>query len=123
MARTALRELALERILRIPTGAPPYRKPPVASAEDRVAMLKLALQGESRYRIDERELAPGAAGYTVDTLRALHRDFPGAEFFLLIGADQYEKFRAWKDPDEVLRLAQLLVFPRPGFSARGARVV
>jgi len=123
MARAALRELELDRILWIPTGAPPYREAPVASAEDRVAMLKLALKGEPKYQIDERELAPGASGYTVDTLRALKAQYPREEFTLLIGADQYEKFREWREPDEVARLAQLAVFPRPGFSARGARVV
>jgi nicotinate-nucleotide adenylyltransferase len=123
MARTAVRQLALDRILWIPTGNPPYRRRPVASADDRVAMLRLALKGKPKYQIDERELRPGASGYTVDTLRALHKDFPRAEFFLLIGADQHEKFRDWEKPDDVLRLAQLLVFPRPGFSAKGARVV
>jgi nicotinate-nucleotide adenylyltransferase len=124
MARAALRELGLDRVLWIPTGAPAYRKPPVASADDRVAMLKLALKGEARYQIDERELAPGASGYTVDTLRALKREYPNAELFLLIGADQYEKFREWREPDDVARLAELVVFPRPGFRVEGdARVV
>ncbi len=122
MARAALRELALDKVLWIPTGAPRYRQPPVASAADRVAMLKLALD-DPRYVIDERELAPGASGYTVDSLRALKREHPKDELFLLIGADQYEKFRDWREPDEVTRLAQLVVFPRPGFSARGARVL
>ena len=122
MARAALRELELDRILWIPTGSPGYRQPPVASAADRVAMLRLALD-DPRYVIDERELAAGASGYTVDTLRSLQRELAGSELFLLIGADQYEKFRDWREPEEVARLAQLVVFPRPGFSARGARVV
>src|SRR6202008_2593248 len=69
LAGTALRELPLDEILWIPTGTPGYRNPPVAPAEHRLAMLKLALAGEPRYRIDIRELAPGASGYTVDTLR------------------------------------------------------
>ena len=46
MARAALDKLKLEKILFMPTGAPRYRKPAVASGEHRVAMLELALQGE-----------------------------------------------------------------------------
>jgi len=122
MARAALRELKLDQILWIPTGAPGYRQAPVAPADDRLAMLGLALD-DPRYVIDTRELEPGASGYTVDTLRSLRMQYPGAEFTLLIGADQYEKFREWREPDEVARLARLAVFPRPGFSASGANVV
>ena len=44
---------------------------------------------------------------------------PQAELYLLIGADQYEKFREWRSPDEIQRLASLAVFPRPGFKTSG----
>lgn len=117
MARAALDELRLDRILWIPTGVPGYRRPPVASAADRVAMLKLALANEPRFAIDERELAPQASGYTVDTLRALRRELgEAAELYLLLGGDQYAAFDQWRAPQEVARLATLAVFPRPGFS-------
>jgi nicotinate-nucleotide adenylyltransferase len=116
MARAALDELALDRILWIPTGAPGYRKPPVASAADRVAMLELALRGEERYSIDPRELAPDASGYTVDTLRALRAELgEGPELYLLLGGDQYAAFETWRAPEQVARLARLAVFARPGF--------
>jgi len=111
MARAALAQLELARILWIPTGAPPYRRPPVASAAHRVAMLRLAITGEPRYQIDERELAPGHSGYTVDTLRSL-----GGEPVLLLGADQYAKLETWHEWREVLRLASIAVFARSGSS-------
>jgi nicotinate-nucleotide adenylyltransferase len=118
MARAALDHLKLDRILWIPTGQPKYRPGASASAEDRVAMLKLALAGEPRYVVDERELGPRATGYTVDTLRALHKELPQAELYLLIGADQYAKFHEWRSPEEIERLAKLAVFPRPGFDVK-----
>ena len=77
-------------------------------------MLRLALQGEPRFAIDERELRPGASGYTVDTLRALRSELGDVELHLLIGADQYEKLRTWHRPDELKRLARIAVFGRPG---------
>ncbi len=126
MARAALDELQLDRILWIPTGVPGYRKPPVASAAHRVAMLKLALRGENRFSIDERELAPDASGYTVDTLRSLRRELgEDAQLFLLLGGDQYEAFDRWREPQEVARLASLAVFARPGHAPKGgsARLV
>ena len=123
MARAALEQLKLDRILWIPTGKPNYRQGAIASADDRLAMLKLALAGEPRYAIDERELKPEATGYTVDTLRALHAEMPQAELYLLIGADQYEKFREWRAPDEIERLAKLVVYPRPGFNTAGSALV
>jgi nicotinate-nucleotide adenylyltransferase len=74
-------------------------------------MLKLAIAGEPRYAIDERELAPGHTGYTVDTLHSL-----GGRPVLLLGADQYAKFETWHRWREILELAEIAVFARPGWS-------
>lgn len=116
MARAALEHLRLERVLFIPTGAPKYRKRAVASNADRVAMLRLALDGDPRFEIDARELQPGTSGYTVDTLRALHAELGEVELYLLLGADQYAKLGSWHRPDEVAKLAQIAVFARPGIA-------
>jgi nicotinate-nucleotide adenylyltransferase len=117
MARAALDELKLEKILFMPTGAPRYRTPAVASGEHRVAMLRLALEDEPRYEIDARELVPGASGYTIDTLKELRLEF-GADtgLWLLLGADQYAKLGGWHRPEDVKRLARIAVFERPGIS-------
>jgi len=117
MARAALEQLALERILWMPTGAPKYRKPARALPTHRLAMLRLAIAGEPRYAIDERELAPGHSGYTVDSLRGFD-----AKPVLLLGADQYAEFEHWHRWREVLELASLAVFARPGSPAPDGRV-
>lgn len=120
MARAALEHLPVEKILLIPTGQPPYREPPVASPAHRVAMLKLAIQENPEFRIDERELAPDATGYTVDTLRGLRSEIGSAvPLYLLLGADQYAALPTWHRPDEVKKLARIAVFARPGFKAIG----
>ena len=116
MARAALEHLALDEVRFIPTGPTHYREPATASAEDRVAMLRLAFEGHPRYTVDERELRPSATGYTVDTLKALRAESPDAELYLLLGADQYAKLDRWHRPDEVRRLARIGVFARPGIS-------
>jgi nicotinate-nucleotide adenylyltransferase len=126
-ADAALRTLDADRILWMPTGRTAYRKPAVASGPDRVAMLRLALQedaqGDARHAIDERELAPGASGFTIDTVQALRAEQPGAEFVLLMGADQYEKRAGWHRWAELERLCTIAVAARPGWSAAGARAI
>jgi nicotinate-nucleotide adenylyltransferase len=117
MARAALEHLKLEKILFMPTGAPRYRTPAVASGEHRVAMLRLALADNASYEIDARELAPGASGYTVYTLKELRLELGAAtELWLLMGADQYAKLDTWHRPEDVRRLARVAVFARPGIS-------
>jgi nicotinate-nucleotide adenylyltransferase len=116
MARAALEALALERILWMPTGSPKYRAPAHAAAPHRLAMLRLAIEGEPRYAIDERELAPGHSGYTVDTLKSL-----GGKPVLLLGGDQYAKLETWHRWREVLDLAEIAVFARPGWPANDGR--
>lgn len=115
MARAAIAHLALKKVLWIPTGSPKYRKPAMASAEHRLAMLRLALASEARFEIDARELAPDASGYTVDTLRAFRAELGDTPLYLLMGADQHARLRSWHRPQEVARLAHIAVFSRPGF--------
>lgn len=123
MARAALEHLKLDKILFMPTGSPRYRTPAVASGEHRVAMLRLALADNDAYEIDARELAPGASGYTLDTLRELRLELGAdTELWLLMGADQYAKFETWHRPDDVRKLARIAVFARPGWQVRNARV-
>ena len=114
IARLALERLDLAKLLWMPTGAPAYRKAPVASGRDRVAMLRLALGGEPRHAIDERELQPGASGYTVDSLLQLKRENPAGRFVLLMGSDQYEKRASWHRWPEIEKLCEIVVVGRPG---------
>ena len=123
MASAALDKLGLDKILFMPTGAPRYRTPAVASGEHRVKMLELALAGEPLYEIDARELAPGATGYTIDTLRELRLELgPHATLWLLIGADQYAKLDSWHRPQDVKKLARIAVFARPGWEIADTKV-
>jgi nicotinate-nucleotide adenylyltransferase len=119
MARAALDQLELEKVLWMPTGKPRYRDEPVAAPEHRLAMLKLALDSEPATEIDARELAPGASGYTVDTLHELRLEL-GREttLVLLIGADQYAKLGTWHRAAEVKRLARIAVAKRPGIEKK-----
>jgi nicotinate-nucleotide adenylyltransferase len=116
IAGAAMRALGLQQLLWIPTGTPPYRPAPVAAPAHRLAMLRLAIAGEPHYAVDDRELAPGASGYTFDTLASLRRDRPGASFVLLMGTDQYGKREAWHRWPEIEKLCEIAVVARPGWN-------
>jgi len=87
------------------------------NGDSEIDYLRLALADFASCEIDTRELAPGASGYTIDTLRELRleygRDTP---LWLLMGADQYAKLDSWHRPDDVKRLARIAVFARPGIA-------
>lgn len=118
IAARALDALGARRVLWLPTGAPGYRRAPVAPPEHRLAMLRLALAGETRYAIDERELAPGHSGYTYDTLAALRAELgAGTPLVMLIGGDQYARLAGWHRWKELFGLARFAVFARPGEGA------
>ena len=114
VAGAALRELELQQVLWIPTGAPAYRPAPVAAAAHRLAMLRLAIADEPHYAVDERELRPEASGFTIDSLSSLHIDMPGKSFILLLGADQYEKRATWHRWQDIEKLCDVAVVERPG---------
>lgn len=117
MGSAALAALQPSKLLWIPTGRPGYRNAPVAAPAHRLAMLRLAIAGEPRYAIDERELAPGASGYTFDTLSALRGELGGrTPLVLLMGADQYAAIETWHRWQELPALAQVAVFARPGMA-------
>ncbi|MGQ0510124.1 MAG: nicotinate (nicotinamide) nucleotide adenylyltransferase [Betaproteobacteria bacterium] len=123
IAARALEALGARRVLWMPTGAPGYRNAPVASAPHRLAMLRLAIAGEPRYAIDERELAPAHSGYSYDTLAALRAELgPGAGLVMLIGGDQYAKLAGWHRWKELFALCRFGVFARPGENAPAIEV-
>lgn len=119
IARAALEHLDLGRILWIPTGAPPYRAAPIASASHRVAMLRLAIADEPRYAIDARELRPGASGFTFDSMTSLKSEHPESRFVLMMGADQYERRATWHRWADIEKICDVAVFARPGSNLNG----
>ncbi len=115
VAQAAREELSLDRLFFIPAAQSPF-KPGVeiAPAKARTQLLRLALAGQSHTEVDEQELLRGGVSYTIDTVRDYARRFPGAELFWLIGADHVVSLPKWREAEELARLAEFLIIPRPG---------
>jgi len=119
LAEAALAGLPLSEVLWLPSGNPGHRAPPVASAGDRLAMLRLALAGSARYRLDASELERREPTYSVHTLTRLRAQVGLAQpLVLLLGSDSFLSLPSWLRWRELFELAHIAVAGRPGHVPR-----
>lgn len=119
LAERACDELGLDGVLFIPAKRPPHKQQGVAisPAEDRLAMLQLAVADNPRFFVSDLELQREGVSFTVTTLQQLRELLPGTALTLLIGGDNARDFSSWWQPETIAQLAQIGVWLRPGFQA------
>ena len=99
----------------LPSADPPHRASPGASAEQRAAMLDLAVAGYPQLSVDRRELRRTGPSYTVDTLRAVRAEIGSSQPLVwLLGADAFHELNTWREWQELFALAHFVVAVRPG---------
>ena len=113
LARSALAQLGLDELRWLPAGRPWQKTRELAPAEHRRAMVAAALASELGMRLDPRELERAGPSYTIDTVRELQAEQPGAELLLLIGQDQYAGLPSWREWEALLDAVTLAVALRP----------
>jgi nicotinate-nucleotide adenylyltransferase len=114
-AQEVAARLALSRVILIPARQPPHKEEePGASAEHRLAMVRLAAAGNPMFDVSTLEIDRSGPSYTVDTLRILAKERMGAELFFIVGMDSLAELPRWHDPSGILRLARLVAVHRPG---------
>ena len=125
LAADACDALRLDKLIFMPARAQPLKleRPAVATANDRLEMVRLAIAGHARYTVDDTEISREGLSFTVDTLEGLSARFGGAQLFLLLGEDSLTTFDRWKNPERIRELATLAVMyrPRPGGGTRRSR--
>lgn len=104
--------LALDRVLFVPAADPPHKGECAAPAEDRWAMVELAIQGFPRFEASRLELERPGKSYTIDTLRHLRHSWPAAQLYLIIGADNVAQLATWHDPQGILELCTVVAGSR-----------
>lgn len=109
-AKRALEQLGLDVVIFVPNNIPPHKPPPVASQEDRLAMLRLAVKGEEGFEVSDYEIRKGGVSYTVETVE--HFFGLGHDIFLLVGEDSLRQIHTWKDHERILQMAVIAWFPR-----------
>lgn len=100
----------------LPAKIPVHKAKPSTQAEQRVAMLQLAIESHSALKLDLREIEAITPSYTIDTLRQLRTEL-GAKtsIVMVIGMDSYLTLGQWKNSEEILQYCHLVVLQRPQY--------
>jgi len=101
----------LEKIIFIPAFISPHKSDvKTTSAEDRSNMIKLAIDGIPFFDYSDIEIKKGGVSYTIDTLKELKIIYDELE--IIIGYDNIFTFHTWKEPDEIMKMAKIVVLKR-----------
>ncbi len=108
----AVKEIrSLKKIIFIPCYISPHKKDQGnGDAIHRFEMIKQAITGVEGFEVSDFEIKKGGVSYTIDTLKKFRKEYSNIE--LIIGFDNLVKFDSWKEPDEIVKLAQLVVMKR-----------
>jgi nicotinate-nucleotide adenylyltransferase len=107
---------ALDEVIFVPTGAPwqkSHRR--VSTAEHRYLMAVIATASNPRFWVSRVDIDRAGPTYTIDTIRDIGAQRPGADLFFITGADALGQILSWHDAEEVLKLARFVGVTRPGY--------
>ena len=119
VAHTALTKFSLDRIFIVPAGEPYHREQEVTGIEHRLAMVAIAIEGDDRLELSLVDVDRSGPTYSIDTVKDLKDEFARtnpedtSEWFFIIGADTYQTLSKWREPNELLAQAHLIVVARP----------
>jgi nicotinate-nucleotide adenylyltransferase len=118
IARAALDQLRLDRIIFIPARTPPHKRTDLTLAppEHRLRMVELAVANIPGAEVSDIELQREGPSYTYDTVTALKERFgPETEFFFILGSDQVLELPTWRRVTDLVRICRFIPIERPGF--------
>ncbi|MDQ7039235.1 MAG: nicotinate (nicotinamide) nucleotide adenylyltransferase [Aquificota bacterium] len=113
IARDVKEKTGADKVVFIPTHRTPLKESHSAPPEDRLNMVRLAVEGEEGFEVEDYEVRRGGISYTVETLKYLADKLPGKPV-LLLGADSMLRFHLWRDPERIIDMADLMVVEREG---------
>lgn len=119
VALEVMEETGLDQVIFVPAGVPPHKsRPDIASAEDRLEMVRLACGGFAGFEVSSLELERTGPSYTVDTLLNFSSSYQDeADIFFIMGMDAFFQFHTWREPEKIIGLASLVIMTRPGLQS------
>lgn len=116
LAEQARISFNLDGVLFVVSFNPPHRQMmPVASFEDRLAIVNLAIKDNRNFVASDIEKNLAGPGYTVSLVTALKSAYPEVSWYLIMGADNLGIFDSWHKPEELIRETKIIVGNRPGY--------
>jgi len=119
-AQDAYEQCKLDRLILVPAARAPLKSDEAhSSAEDRLAMLRAAVEWDRRFEISDVELRRGGVSFTIDSARHFRALYPHDELYWIIGGDQLPHLHKWKDVGELAGLIDFIFLERPGYPVKG----
>lgn len=113
LAESVREQLELDEVWFVPAFQNPHKQgQPTTPPKARMEMLRFAIAGNSFFRLSEVEIKRKGTSFTFETLQTIHKENPGDELFLLIGADSLKDFPNWREPQAILDMAQVVAVNR-----------
>ncbi|MFO7637044.1 MAG: nicotinate-nucleotide adenylyltransferase [Clostridia bacterium] len=124
MAREALREFSLDIMILMPSFDPPHKDDKgITPYGKRVEMLVTAVADEENILVSTMEGAREGVSYTVETLRQMGKEYPGAKLYFIIGGDTLHELESWREFREVFTLAVFIAFQRKGIESQAGEEI
>jgi nicotinate-nucleotide adenylyltransferase len=114
LAREARELFGFEKIIFVPAAISPFKSSPAASAQVRLSMLRAAIEGETKFELDDCELRRPPPSYTIDTIEEIRSRKRDAQIYCLIGEDNLPTLEKWHRFDELRKAVQFIVLDRTG---------
>jgi len=112
IAQTALDSYSLDKVVFVPAGRPPHKKSPRTSAQDRLAMLRLAVRGHPVFAVSDWEIRQDRVVYTWETLEHFHHVWPKASLYFIIGSDAFRTLPKWRESKYLRSLCRFIAMAR-----------
>src|SRR3989338_6324086 len=109
----------LDKVIFIPTFIPPHKdNGSLISPEHRLEMVLLAVKGNPFFEASDIEIKRKERSYSVVTLRELHDKYTGTDFSFIVGTDSFNDITTWCEYEELFKLTNFIVIPRPGYAVK-----
>ena len=122
IADQACAQLRLDRVWFAPAGDPPHKGDQVTPAEQRVAMLQLAIQDNPCFDLCRADVERPGPHFSFELLEILSHKHPSYTWHFIVGADSFMEMPKWRNPERLFALARLAVARRPGTQIDAAKV-
>jgi nicotinate-nucleotide adenylyltransferase len=120
-AQDAFEQHQLDRLIIVPAAQAPLKPSEVkSSSEDRLAMIRAAVEWDTRFEVSDFELRRGGVSFTIDSARHFKSLYPNDQLFWVIGGDQLPQLHLWKEIGELAKIVEFIFLERPGYPVKAA---
>lgn len=119
-AEEALNQFKLDKIIFVPSGHPPHKRPrPVLPSEGRYQMTVIATASNPHFEVSRIEVDREGPSYAIDTVRELKSVYgPNTEIYFITGADAILEILTWRDAERLYDMCKFIAATRPGYSLK-----